>query len=204
MAPVVAGIVAAGVWPWAVAHVAAVLFTRDRVFIVLMLCSWGFWTDVAGGNTFTFSVVAGFLALRGSRSGAIVYLALLFLMPRPIQLPMAALLLWRMPEIRLPTLLLGAALTLAAAPVIGMWIRNMLVYATVAPFDLGPRHFIGYVWVPITLPVAAWLMWRGRPGWAGLFASAYWLPQYFLMPLVDLPAMNTRRSTHQSPDQSGR
>ena len=185
MAPVVAGVVA---FPaaWFIAHIAAVLLVRDWVFIGLMFCSWGFWADVAGGNTFTFAVVSGILAWRGNRHAALVYLALSFLMPRPVQLPLAFLLLWRMPEIRLPSLVIFSAHALVVSPYAVDWITRMVEYARTTPADLSPRFFIGAIWIPIAAAIAIWFTIRQKPGLAGLFASAYWLPQYFLMPLADL------------------
>lgn len=185
MVPVMAAAVALPA-AWAAAHVVAVLLTRDRLFILLMLTSWGFWTDLAGGNTFTFVVVSGLLAWRGSRPAALVYLALLMVMPRPIQVPLALLLLARMPEIRLPAALLFAGHGIVVAPYAADWIGQMVTYARATSSDLGPRVFIGGVWLPMAFALAAALTLVRRPGWAGLFASVYWLPQYFLMPLIDI------------------
>lgn len=196
MAPTMAAVVALGFWPWAVLHVVALFLLRDWRLIALILCSWGFWTDVAGANTFVFVVVTGALAWRGNRTAALIYLVLLFLMPRPIQLPLAALLLARMPEIRWPALVLflsHAAVVFASGYAVA-WMSNMVDYANTTPHDLGPRFFIGSVWLGIALVIAAWLTWKQRPGWAGLFASAYWLPQYFLMPLVDWSLKPTEES----------
>ncbi len=50
------------------------------------------------GNTFTFVVVAAAFALRGSRFGALAFLALTALMPRPVQIPLALWLLWTRPD----------------------------------------------------------------------------------------------------------
>ncbi len=194
MAPVMIGVAAVGFWPWAALHISALLFLRDWRLIALVLCTWGFWTDLAGANTFAFVLVSGWLAWRGSRVAAIVYLTLLFLMPRPIQLPLALLLLARMPEIRWPTTVIFVShglIVLGAGYAVG-WITNMVAYSSTTPYDLGPRFFIGTVWVPIAIGIAAWLTWKQKPGWAGLFASAYWLPQYFLMPIVDLDFGNRR------------
>ena len=187
MAPLMAAVGIGGPLPWAALHVAALLTLRDWRLIVLMLCTWGFWTDVAGANTFGFVVIAGALAWRGSRSAALVYLTLLFLMPRPIQVPLALLLLLGMPEIRWPALIIFASHTglVVASGYATSWIANMLEYGSTTPHDLGPRFFLGAVWVPIAIALAAWFTWWRRPGWAGLFVSAYWLPQYFLMPLIE-------------------
>ena len=188
MLPVIS-LATAAPWAWALMHFAAVAAVRDWLFGVLMLCSFGFWSDLAGGNTLTFSVVAGVLAWRGNQPSALVYLALVYLMPRPVQLPLAFMLLMRMPELRVP----AAALFIAHAILVGgdqgaAWVQNMVQYAQTTPFDLGPRTLLGAIWLPIGLAIALWLTWRRRPGWAGLFASPYGLPQYFLMPLIEVRA----------------
>ena len=90
-----AGAVLIGYWPWAVLHVAAVLTLRNPLLIGLVLVSYAFWFDVAQGNTVAFVIVAGLLAMRGSRWAAIAYFVLLLLMPRPLMLPLAGWLLWQ-------------------------------------------------------------------------------------------------------------
>lgn len=185
MVPVVMAVVAVPAL-WALLHLTVLALPRDAWFALLMLCSWGFWNDVAGANTFTFSVVAGLMAWRGSRPAAIVYIALLMLMPRPVQVPLALLLLWRDRSLLVPSAILVVTHSVVVAPYLADWIAAMVEYGRTTPHDLGPRHFLGYAWVPIALVIAGWLVWKRRPGWAGLFASAYWLPQYFLMPLVEL------------------
>lgn len=187
--PLIAPVMAAAVaYPmvWAFIHIAAPFLVRDLRFTGLLLVSWGFWADVAGGNTFTFSIVSGIMAWRGNRSAALVYVALLLLTPRPVLVPLAMLLLFRMPEIRLPAALLLAANILLVWPYASDWVFNMVEYASVTPHDMGPRALVGFAWIPIAAAIAVLLTLRQRPGWAGLFASAYWLPQYFLMPLVEL------------------
>ena len=52
--------------------------------------------------------------------------------------------------------------------------------------NFGPSRLIGWWWIPIGLTAAIILTWRGRLGWASLAASPYWLPYYFLMPLLEL------------------
>ena len=52
--------------------------------------------------------------------------------------------------------------------------------------NVGPSRFVGLAWLVVALPVAAWLTWRGRLGWASLLAAPYWLPYYLLMPVLEL------------------
>ena len=183
-----------GYWPWVALQVGSVLLVRDWRFIAIMVVSLGFWDQLAGGNTMIFVVVSGVLALRGSRPAAIVSLALLFLMPRPLQIPLAAWLLWKMPEIRWPV---AGVFVIHAAIVLGSgltadWIENVLAHA--APLgNYGPSAHIGTAaWLAIGVPLAVWLTWRGRVGWAGLAMSPYWLAGYLLMPLIELPRPNPR------------
>ena len=178
-----------GYWPWVAVQVAAVLLVRDRRFIAFMVVSLGFWDQIAGGNTMVFVVVAGVLAFRGSRPAAIVYLALLFLMPRPLQIPLAIWLLWKMPEIRLPAgilFVLHAAVVLLSGLTLD-WIQNVVAHG--APLgNYGPSAHIGTLpWLAIGVPIGVWLTWKGRVGWAGLAVSPYWLAGYLLMPLIELP-----------------
>ena len=185
-APVMAGIGIIGLIPWTAISCAALTLLRDRRLIVLVLVSIGFWTNVAGGNTFTFVLVSGALALAGSRRAAIVFLVLTMLMPRPLQLPIAAVLLWRMPNIRLPV----AAIFVVHGVVVLFsgyaddWIAAV-VEQTFPPWNLGPSRWIGLLWLPVGAVLGVVLFWRRRPGWAGLAFSSYWVPHYLLMPLAE-------------------
>ena len=186
LAPVIAGVGIIGPLPWAIVHLGALALLRDWRLIALVLVSLGFWTNVAGGNTFTFVFVAGVLALRGSQRWALVYLALLFLMPRPVQLPLALVLLWRLPEIRLPAagLFVLHAIAVLLTGYAPDWIAT-LASLDVPSWSMGPSYWLGLWWLAIGIPLGLVLLWRGHPGWAGLAWSSYWVPAYFLMPLVE-------------------
>lgn len=186
-----------GFWPWAGLHLAAVTLLRDPALILLTLGTWGFWLDLGGGNTFIFVFVAAVLALRGSRAAAYVYLALLMLMPRPVQLPLAAWLLVRMPWTRLPFVAMALihAIVVLASGYAADWIGAMFTFAPGQhPYDLGPGRWLGPLWL-LGLPLAGWLLLKGRVGWAGLAASPYLLPQYLLMPLLDLRRVSSATRT---------
>jgi len=178
-----------GYWPWVALQLGSVLLVRDWRFIALLAVSLGFWDQLAGGNTMIFVVVAGVLALRGSRPAAVAYLALLFLMPRPLQLPLAAWLVWTMPEIRWPAAALFVlhAVIVLASGLTGVWIENVLAHG--APLgNYGPSAHIGTLpWLAVGVPLGVWLTIKGRVGWAGLAMSPYWLAGYLLMPLIELP-----------------
>jgi hypothetical protein len=156
--------------------------------MALVLCSAGFWVDVAFGNTVTFAFVAGALALRGSRLGAYAYIALCALMPRPVQLPLLVGLLWRRGDLRLPTL---AIFGINAAGVLltgyaGAWFAGLVAFPS-GTFDsvvnIGPSRFLGPIWLPIGAVIAAILTWRGWYGIAGLALTPYLFPQYLLVAL---------------------
>lgn len=178
-----------GFWPWAALHIGALALLRDPLIILLVLASWGFWLDLGGGNTLVFAFVAAFLAVRGSRVAVVVSLVLFLLMPRPVQLPVVIWLLWTMPWSRLPFVALAAA---HAALVLvtglgGEWVQAMLAYGPGShPYDLGPGRWLGPLWLVIGVPLAGWLWLRGLPGSAGLAISPYVVPQYMLMPLIDV------------------
>lgn len=173
---------------WAGLHFAAVLLLRDWRLMALVVISIGFWGEIAGGNTMTFVFVAGALALRGSRPAAVVYLALLFLMPRPLQLPLAVWLMWKMPGIRWPVVgifVIHAVLVLASG-LAGDWVASMLGHGN-PPGNFAPSAIIGTVpWLMIGIPIAAWLTWKGRVGWAGLAMNPYWLLAYLFILLWEL------------------
>lgn len=192
MAPVMAVVVAVGFWPWALAHVAVIGLLRDWRLIALVLLSAGFWTDVASANTFTFIFVAGVLAIRGNRWASIAYLALFLLMPRPVQLPLAAWIVWKMPELRWPAFALFA-IHLAAVLITGYaqeWLLAMVLYGYSPAWNVGPTAIFGMGWFLVGAPLAGALTLAGRVGWAGLAITPYLIPIYLLMAL--LPSTRSR------------
>jgi hypothetical protein len=187
-APVMVAAVHIGYWAWVGVHIAAVALLRDVRLIALVLVSWAFWSDVVGGNTFTFVFVAAALALRGSRMAGVIYIALFLLMPRVVQVPVAAWILWRMPQTRAPAALLfvvhaSVVLVSGLAP---EWIGALSAHALPRQ-NLGPSYFIGLWWLVVAIPLGVWCWWRGWLGTAGVVLNTYLLPQYLLMPLLDLP-----------------
>jgi hypothetical protein len=66
---------------------------------------------------------------------------------------------------------------------------------TYRAWDLGPTRFLGMAWLIIGVPLAAWLTWKGRVGWAGLAMSPYVPPVYLMLLLFELrPALQSRAS----------
>jgi hypothetical protein len=178
--------VAGGIALWMGLHVASLVLLRDRWMITLTLASLPFWADTLQGNTVTFVAVAGCVALRGSRPGALAYLALCVLMPRPIQAPLALWLLWRDRSLWGPTaaMVIGTVGFALLTGYFDDWVARLLSFATDAATsagNLGPTALVGNAWYVAGIPVAVWLTLRGRVGLAGLSLSPYVWPQYLLV-----------------------
>lgn len=176
---------------WWALHLAVVPLLRDWRLIALTVLSVPFWIDTMIGSTVVWLFVPGVLALRGSRWGAIVYLALFLLMPRPVHLPLAAWLLWQREDLRLPfaaSVAVVGVTTLASGYTAG-WLNNLFIVGSfhyTDPHNFSPTRLIGSVWLIVGIPLAAWLTWKGRIGLAGLALTPYLLPPYFLNLLWEL------------------
>lgn len=190
MAWIMAGVSVVGYWPWVAAHVAAVgvLALRLPLVALLVACSWAFWIDAAGGNTMTFVVVAGALALRGGRTAGLLYIALSLLMPRPVQLPLLVWLLWHDRSMIKPMIIMfvvHGALVLGSGYA-AEWITATASYGVTTQVSLGPTRYFGLAWLAVGIPLGGWLTWRGHVGWAGLAITPYLLAQYLLMPVIEI------------------
>jgi hypothetical protein len=180
-----------GPWLWGASHFAALLLLPQGRLVLLAASSFPFWLDTLMANTFTFAAVTGFVAWRGNRWAAVAYLALLVLMPRPVQVPLAVLLLWRDRWLWLPfaaMVAIGVATTLASGYAAD-WARVLIGIGAQYPspeFNLSPSRILGPAWLLAGIPLAIWLTWRGRPGWAGLAVSPYLVPQYLLVLLLEI------------------
>ena len=185
----------AGLAVWRVAHV-AVLALLPWKLALLTLLLWPFWFDVAHGNVLTFVAVFGFLALRGSRWATVAYFALTLLVPRPLMIPLAAWILWRRPEWRVPVAGMVAVyglLTLATGEGFA-FLASLAHGGDMVAFDYnwGPSQFIGAWWMLVGVPLAAWLTYRDRVGWAALAISPYVLPYYLLVLLWEIRSNRAR------------
>ena len=180
-------IIPAGYWALFVARAATLpLLGRELAFLTVL--SLPFWIDAINGNYFTFVVVAGVLALRGSRAGGLAFLALACLMPRPIQVPLAAFLLWHRTDLRVPFVAM-VAVSAAVAVASGYapdWLAALSSFGGEGRDHMGPSRFVGSVWYLVGVPLAIWLTIKGRVGWAGLALSPYVLPQYLLAILWEI------------------
>ena len=176
---------------WRALHVVAALALPSWPMRLVALAAWPFWFDVETGNLLILVVLAAAWAIRGSRVGVASYFLLTILVPRPLMLPVAAWLLWKRPEWRVPF----AALLVAAfvAVLASGWGDEWLGFLTSisgqfdSPNNLGPTRLIGAAWLVVGIPLAAWLTWRGRLGFASVAISyPYLLPYYLLMLVLEL------------------
>lgn len=188
-----------GAWVWGALHLAGLAILRDWRLIAFVGLSYPFWMDTLMGNTFVFSALTGYAAWRGSRWAAIAYLVLVVLMPRPVQLPLAALLLWRDRSLLLPFTAIAAMgiVTTVASGYSSDWVRVLIGIGMQYPsqeFNLSPTRILGPTWLVVGIPLAAWLTFRKRSGWAGLAMSPYLVPQYLLILLLEFrsSAWNSR------------
>jgi len=192
---IMAGVSYVGYWPWAVAHVAAaLLLVRTPLLLGLVLVSYSFWFDVAQGSTVTLAVIAGILALQGSRSASLVFLGMLLLMPRPIMAPLAIWLLWHDRSLWRPfaaLFVLHATLVIVSGSALP-WLETLVSYDLAPGVTIGPTAWIGRWWLLAGIPLAVWLTLRGHVGWAGLAASPYITPQYPLVVLFELAPHHRR------------
>ena len=188
---------AVGVTGWRVAQLATVAALRDRRAIIIVLATAPFWFDFTSGQAITFVAVAAWHALRGSRIATFLFFALVLLIPRPLMLPLLAWLLWRRPETRgwfLALLVVNALLVLASGYA-GDWATRLIASGSEVSHagNLAPSWFMGGLWAPIGLAIAAVFTVRGRLGVASVAASPYIFPYYLLMLVLEIkPSSRTR------------
>jgi hypothetical protein len=173
-------------WPWFALHVGAVLLLRDWRLTLVVGLTAGAWIDALMGNTFVFVFVAGVLAYRGSRPAALIFLLLTLLMPRPLQMPLAAWLLYRDRSLWVP---FAAMFTVHLGVVLWSgylldWITNATAH--MANGNVGPTAIFGRAWLIVGLPLGVWLTVKGRVGWAGVAVSPYLLGVYWLWPFLEI------------------
>jgi len=120
-------------------------------------------------------------------------------MPRPVQLPLVAWIAWRQPWTRgiLVTLVGAEVAVVIATGYAEPWLGRLLTLSdgqVAAWFNFGPSRFFGAAWMPIGACLATYLLWKGRPGWAGLAFAPYLLGQYWLFALLgrDQPVAHRR------------
>ena len=125
----------------------------------------------------------------------------------PAQLPILVWILWQRPDwrIRFAVLLLVHTGGVVATGWGTEWVGRLLTSGDQIDFafNLGPSRIVGYPWLLIGLPLAAWLTVKGRLGSASLLASPYWLPYYFMFPLMDIGPKAAGQSPHSGAAPEG-
>jgi hypothetical protein len=186
-----------GFWPMFGLHFAAIALLRPKWAILVVVVSWPFWSDAINGSTLTFVAVSASLAVVGNRPATVLYIVLCALMPRPLMLPVLAWILWHRPETRIWLMAIGVVV-FAWSGLSGHlveWVMR-LVSTTGSEMDIaynfGPSAWIGAIWIPIGLLLAAWLTWRGRLGFASVVASPYWFGYYLLMLIIEMVPRSVR------------
>lgn len=193
-----------GTTAWRLLHVVAAFALPNWPMRLVTLASWPFWYDVETGNVLVFVLLAAAWAVRGSRAGAIGFFAIMLLFPRPLMLPIATWLLWKQPSSRIPFVMLtvGHLVAVLASGWAFAWLDRLLALGHEAgsPNNLGPSRLLGAAWLLIGIPLAAFLTWKGRLGWASLAAShPYVLPYYLLMLVLEVPGRFRRSAVeHRS------
>jgi hypothetical protein len=194
-----------GVLGWRALHVLAALALPSWPMRLVTLAAWPFWFDLETGNFLVFIVLAASWAIRGSGVGTGAYLALTLLIPRPLMIPVAVWLLWKRPAWRLRFVAMTgiAALAVLASGWGDEWVGFLVSIGAQfeSPNNLGPTRLIGALWLVVAVPLAAWLTWKGRLGFASVALSyPYVLPYYLLMLVLEL----SPRSEVPGPAQSAR
>ena len=173
---------------------------------IAVLLSWPFWTDVAAGNILTLIFLVTVYALRGHHWAIGTWFALALLIPRPLLVPIGLYLLWTHREWWWPfaAMFVGHALLVWWTGLGPEWIGTLLAVGSElqeAPENIGPSRFVGYWWLVIGLPLAGWLAWKGRLGWAGLALSPYVWSYYlfWILPWVNQPMRSSERNPRSLP-----
>jgi hypothetical protein len=186
LAPVLGLLTGVGLVVWRIAHFVALAALPSRRLALLLLVSYPFWFDVNTGNLMVFVLLAAAWAYRGNNLATWIYLVLCVLVPRPIMLPLLAWILWQRPGWRLPFVGIAAVGLLTALPTgyLPEWLGSLFRSGADEignDFNLSPSQFIGAWWLVIGVPLAAWLTFRRRLGWASTAISPYLLPYYVQM-----------------------
>ncbi len=171
---------------------------------LLVLISGPFWIDIATGNILTLILLMAVWALRGSKLATVSFFVIALLIPRPLLAPIVVWLLWRRPEWRLPfAVLFGIHAVLVWMSGLGPeWISTTLAVGPeiqANTWNMGPTRWLGWWWMLLGVPLAVWLTWRGRLGWAGLVGSPYIWPYYLMFALLGFDSASWRRTDSRSP-----
>lgn len=173
---------------WVALHVCVAILVRPWWLVPLVLLSFPFGEDARVGNVLIFVVVIAMYALRGKSWAIGAYLGLLLLIPRPLMAPVAFWLLWKHPEWRWRFAVMFAvnAVAVAWTGLGGEWLARLAASNEIGHWqNFGPSRWLGVVWQPIGLALAVFLTWKGRLGLAGMAASPYLWPYYYLFLVLE-------------------
>lgn len=209
VAPLLGLLAGMGITAWRLAHLAALAVMPSRMLTLLLLVSFPFWTDVNNGNLMVFVLLAAAWTCRGNPAATGIYLALCILIPRPIMLPLLAWVLWKRPAWRLPFAAMAIVVVLTAIPTgyLPDWIAsfaNSSARDVSNAFNLSPSRFIGVAWLVIGIPLAVWLTFKGRLGWASMAISPYLLPYWVQMLGLELVPPVERQPAIEETSRSAR
>ncbi len=203
---------APGIWlgllGWTLLHILAVALIRPWWLATVFALSWPYFVDVVSGNTVAFVAVAGILAVRGSARATYAYWWLTLIMPRPFQLPLAAYLAWRRPDLRrgLAVMIVANVLLVLLLGQGVEWIEYLRARGTEnlsLGFNIHPFAELGLAWLVIGVPAAGVLTYLGYPGIAGVIVFPSLLAQYLLIAFADVGSA-ARRALHDRPSLRGR
>jgi len=176
-----------GHFGWTLLTLAPVAILRDPRLIILFLAAWPLWRDVETGVSFLFVPLLALLALRGSRAAGCGYAAVMFLIPRPLMLPVMGWLLWHRPELRIPTVVIGVVL-ITGTVLTGWgdeWVAKLLLVGSEPGyFRVNVLQELGPAWI-LMLGLGTWLTMRGRLGLASIAVAPYWVLSYALMLILE-------------------
>lgn len=193
-----APIAALGPLAWLGLHLAAIVGLPWRIARILPFL-WPFWWELGTGSNMIFVLLLAHHALLGRRWAIVATLVVALLIPRPLMIPIVALLLWDHRYAVFPFLGAAAGSVVFAHLTghLGKWLEVMAGSGSeiAVSYNIGPSAVIGAVWLPIGFALAAWLTWQRRPGWASLCISPYWLPYYLLIGLLELVPRAARTQT---------
>ena len=174
-----------GIAGWRFAQLLAVTLLPTPGLAVLVALSYPFILDLSAGNILTFTFLLAAWAWRGNRVATALFLVLTCLVPRPLMLPLAAWIVWRRREWRIPfaVIVLSVIGSTIALGYLGPWITALVGSAgdIGSDLNLGPSRVLGLWWLLAGIPLAVYLTARGKVGWASIAISPYLLPYYWLM-----------------------
>jgi hypothetical protein len=194
-----------GMWGWRLLHVVAALAMPSWRLRIATLAWWAFWIDAAFGDNMTFALLLAVWAATGKRWAQLGFVALVCLAPKPIFIPFLLWLLMTRPGLRQP----AAAIIVANAALVALaghgreWLQALAHRGSELTnvMNLSPSAVVGAWWLPVGITLAVLFYRRRLFGLAGLAFSPYWLPYYFLMPLLDL--VRPRAETMGADDAAG-